>query len=698
MTDSGFTPPSWNNPAAGAASSGFPGAPGVPPAAPHPFGASAPAGFSAPGAAHPVQPEMLLGQPQDSASTHSAVGKSGKAGRFAVAGLLGALAIGGGVAATAALRAPQGPASSEEAVELFFAALDNEDLVGVAEVMHPGERESLAQPMFDMAGHMRRLEILGADADPAAASFLDIRVEGVTYSVEALDPGLHYVTTTGGTISAPNNPQTPMGPLWDRFEIEMPEADTTRTVADMAKEPMKMAVVEVDGSWYVSLYYSGAEAARRDAKKLFPGLGNGPAPVGAETPDAVMEDMILAISDLDATAMLTLMDPSEAAVLYDYSPLFLPELQEGMDDAAAAAQLQDVEWSVDLVDFAATEVNGRQVASLNEIKVSIEVGAGELSSSPVSGSFTIAGGCTTIIFDGETTQSCASDTSPEAEAARELFDRLLEVADLSDTTVSAFERMAAVDLGVTVVERDGRWYLSTMPTYLETINDLMTVLEPTDLVAIGTDIEEIVDRQDEIGQEMLDVLMETDWEAFGNAEQLAELEGLFDQFNGGGTTSFEPGNGAVDFGSDGEAMTEEEWLEFLEELETGDEPGTRPSNGEDALSGVLAPSIEGSFAVEADGTYLAWFGDMTAAPAFEVAAFAYSGDSSVEIIRFSSPVDPAAVLSSDFTIEIVDGTAQASDQFGYTFAFVDNYVIWGDLSSTESEWVFNEQVSFIKGL
>ncbi|NNF55579.1 MAG: hypothetical protein HKN03_14185 [Acidimicrobiales bacterium] len=626
-------------------------------------------------------------------------GKSGKAGRFAVAGLLGALAIGGGVAATAALRAPEGPASSEEAVELFFAALDNEDLVGVAEVMHPGERESLAQPMFDMAGHMRRLEILGADADPAAASFLDIQVDGVTYSVEALDPGLHYVTTTGGTISAPNNPQTPMGALWDRFDIEMPEADTTRTIADMADEPMKMAVVEVDGSWYVSLYYSGAEAARRDAKKLFPGLGNGPDPVGAATPDAVMEDMILAISDLDATGMLTLMDPSEAAVLYDYSPLFLPELQEGMDDAAAAAQLSDVEWSVDLVDFVANEVNGRQVVSLNEIKVSIEVGAGELSSTPVSGSFTIAGGCTTIIFDGETTQSCASDTSPEAEAARELFDRLLEVADLSDTTVRAFERMAAVDLGVTVVERDGRWYMSAMPTYLETINDLMTVLEPADLVAMGTDIEEIVDRQDEIGEEILDVLMDTDWEAFGNAERLAELEGLFGQLNNNGSPTLDFGDGSFGDGSDDAAMTDEEWQQFLDELEAGGaEPGTNPFGGEDAFAGVLAPSIEGSFDVDADGTYLAWFGDMTAAPGFEAAAFAYSGDASVEIIRFSAPVDPAAVLSSDFTIELVDGTTQATDQFGNTFAFVENYVIWGETTSAEGEAVFNEQVTFLKGL
>ncbi len=627
--------------------------------------------FSARATAGTEMPEFLLGD-QQSASTES-VKSSGRAGRFALGGLVAALAIGGGFAARSALQTPAGPASSDEAVTQFFEALDSDDFVGLAEVVHPAERESIAQPMFSMLDHIRRLEIIDAEGtDPAEAKFVDFQVEGLTYSVEQTGERLHYVTTTGGTVTSPDDVNFPSGPLFDRFDIEVPEGDGTTSTVDLGEEPMRMAIVEDDGSWYVSLWYSVAEDVRRTEGMAFPGLGSGPLPVGAATPDGVMEDMVAAMADLDAQAVMTLLDPEESAVLYDYSALFQSDLDSAMDEIRAEADAEGVSWTLDSVDYDAVEVNGRQIVQMQSVEVSMTL-PGE-DGEPVEGSIAFDGLCSTVTIGDEVVDSCEEVDDPATAEVTRLVEEAINIIDLSDVTVNAFEKLAEVDRGLTVVERDGRWYLSLMPSMIETANDHLAVLEPEDLVAMGTDIEEIEAQQDRILDELETLISDADFEAIlGGDDTTNALGGLSNGLLGeSGGATFEPVSPSI--GSD-------------------DEPFVPATLGD--LADVLIESDSVS-AVDDYNTYLAWVVGDVATEGFLSAAFVVRDGAVIEVAEFSSPVNPAILDVPGWELETAaDGSTTARSEFGEVFTFVGNYVVWSG-GDEQSMLLLAEQVALLR--
>ncbi|MFW2382014.1 MAG: hypothetical protein ACN4GZ_09665 [Acidimicrobiales bacterium] len=630
--------------------------------------------FTPPATAHLGTPEMLLGSTEESVTTSSTVNTSGVPGRLAVGGLVAALAVGGLFATRAALTEPAGPASSEEAVTEFFAALDNDDFVGLAEVIHPAERESLAQPVFDMVDHAKRLEVVSASTDLTQSSFIDFQVEGVTFSVESTSPKLHYVTTTGGTISAPENPTLPTGPLFDRFDIDVMDSGGGTVTADLGIEPMQMAVIEEDGSWYVSIWYSVAESARREAGLAFPGVGTGPAPVGSATPDGVMEDMMAAIFDLDADRVLTLLDPEEAAALYDYSPLFMNDLRVALAEVEAEAAAAGMEWSLDSIDFTATEANGRQLVSFNSMTASFSI---ESEWTSMSGSIRIDDDCSIVTVDEETLNSCDVQSGEQRAELDRLRDELLEVADLSAVTLNAFEKVAAVERGITVVERDGRWYLSLMPTMLETVNDHMAVLDAGDLVAVGTDIEELVEDQDRVGEELFELLLTVDTDAMG--ADLGSM-GLGSLLGTSSSDQFIPIAPVVDDPVVSAPVTDDsDWSVF----DLGD------------IESVLVPH-DSAFSVGIDETYLSWELEMDAAPDYVGGAYVFGDFESIEVTEFASPVDPGLLDSSTWSLAERDGVTIATNvNFGEQFAFVGNYVVWS-FDGGSDDGLFASQVAALK--
>jgi hypothetical protein len=624
--------------------------------------------FTPPATANFGTPELLIDSTEESVTTSSTIRKSGMSGRLAVGGLVAALAVGGLFASRSALTGPAGPASSDEAVTQFFAALDNDDMLGLAEVLHPAERQSIAQPIFDMVDHGKRLGVVSADTDLAKMSFIDFEVDGLTYSVEATSPRLHYVTTTGGTLSTPNDPTFPTGSLFERFDLNLGRGDSGVNSTDLGNEPMKMAVVEDDGSWYVSLWYSAAEDARRDAGKVFPGLGAGPAPVGSATPDAVLEDMMTATFDLDADGMLTLMDPEEAAALYDYSPLFMNTLQESLDEAKNQADAIGLDWNLDSIDFTAVEANGRQLVSFNSMKASFSI---ESESVSMGGSITTEGECAVITIDDDTVNTCDSQTDEQAEEFTRLRDELVGIADLSDLTMSAFDKLSAVERGVTVVERDGRWFLSVMPTMLETMNDHMAVLDPGDLVAMGTDIEELVDDQERVGEELIDLFLTIDVDAVGS--DLGDVGDLGALLGTAGAGSFVP------LPSGSTSVEESDWSMF----DLG------------GIEEVLVPH-ESAFQVAQDETYISWQIDLADAPEYVNGAYLFDELETIEVAEFAAPVDPALLDSSSWSLEQVDDVVIAINIYsGERYAFVGNYVVWST-DGGAADGLFVSQVVALK--
>lgn len=597
-------------------------------------------------------PPQYLNNVEESVSTTSTVKTPNKASRFAVGGLVAAMAVGGAFAARSAMTDPAGPGSSDEAVAQIFQALDDDDFVGVAELIHPAERESLAQPIFEMIDNYRRLGIIASSVDTSSSSFTDIEVDGLTYSVEATGERLHWVTTTGGTMSSNANFEPPAGPLMERLGIEAPEVQPEVVTEDMGSDPISFAVVEVDGSWYVSLWYTLAETVRRDEGQAFLGLGNGPAPVGSESPDAVMEDLVRRVSEFDGEGIITLMDPQEAAALYDYSPHFLTEMKDGLAEAKQQITAEDVSWSVDSVDFVANEQNGRQIVSFQSIAMTVNVQGDEAT-------VAIADGCVTAQFQGETIDSCDTD-GEYGELSTDVTDDMKELFDFSEASLAAFSKLDAVDAGMTAVERDGRWYLAMMPSLLGTVNDHLAVLDSDDLFAIITDLEELGEDPDRLLNELDDL---TGGMALSALDEINPL---------GSTLEFEALPETV--------TTESEEFAFDE--------GPQIEN--------LLPDYF-SMDTSADSLFLAFDVDLSAGPAAVAGRYVFGDDGgSIEVAEFEAPVNAALLADGGWSLQELGGVVYATNSDrSYSYAFVNNFVVWAG-SDDESVSMMMAQVDLLK--
>jgi hypothetical protein len=89
----------------------------------------------------------------------------------------------------------------------------------------------------------------------------------------------------------------------------------------------------------VSLGYTIAEQARRDAGAPAPTFGAGVPGRGAATPEAAVEAFLRAAATLDARRLIELTPPGEAAALHDYAPLFLPNLEKLASEARSHFRL-----------------------------------------------------------------------------------------------------------------------------------------------------------------------------------------------------------------------------------------------------------------------------------------------------------------------------------------------------------------------
>ena len=202
-----------------------------------------------------------------------------------------AVAGGGAFAVSRALSEPAGAQSPEEAVNQLFVAVENEDLIGLTEMMLPSERESMVEPMIDLFGELERLELLDEDYDPAkaadAADGLDFTVTGLEFTTTSIGDGVARARLTSGVVRVTGDVDDI--PFGDRADSEL-GADVLgevidEEVVDFSKEQdAEFVIVEEDGSWYLSFWYTVAEAARAESNEPVPSFGAGVVPVGADSP------------------------------------------------------------------------------------------------------------------------------------------------------------------------------------------------------------------------------------------------------------------------------------------------------------------------------------------------------------------------------------------------------------------------------
>ncbi|MEX2658738.1 MAG: hypothetical protein WD232_03500, partial [Acidimicrobiales bacterium] len=221
------------------------------------------------------------------------------------------------------------PSTPEAAVEALFSALEDQDVLGILATLAPGERQVYQPFIEDMVGELQRLDVLAGDLDLAAIDGIEIDVDGLELRSSTLGKGVSSVSITGGTITSTLRPaEVPIGSfvreLMEDSGVGMEPVTSTEPLA--ADEPFEIVVID-DGGWHVSLHYSIAELARKEAGVAAPAFGQGVQPEGADSPEGAVRALLEAAVDLDLRRVIALTPPGEMSALHDYAPLFLDDVE-----------------------------------------------------------------------------------------------------------------------------------------------------------------------------------------------------------------------------------------------------------------------------------------------------------------------------------------------------------------------------------
>lgn len=329
----------------------------------------------------------------------------------------------------------------------LLAAVESEDVLGVIDVLLPGERDALGEPFVELVSELQRLDVLGP-TDLSRIAGLDVTLTNETVRTEPtnVDDIVNVAMAADVEISI-DGATLPIGEL---ITDNMPEDMLTEMrgtrITDTSEFDVTLTAVREDGRWYFSLLHSIAELARAD---LGGDLGvpvDGLGSEGADTPEAAIDQVLGSIETLDLVGMIRLLDPNEAAALQRYAPLFIDDAQAALDDVP-------LQWNID--DSAIrVEGSGDQRTVLFDA-LAID---GTIDGSPFS--FAYDGECVSAEMDGEHLEQCgAVGAISDVEG---IFGEQPELMRLIEVVQSAFADIEPV--GLELRSRDGLWFISPIAT------------------------------------------------------------------------------------------------------------------------------------------------------------------------------------------------------------------------------------------
>ncbi|MEY2554787.1 MAG: hypothetical protein QOC57_2647 [Ilumatobacteraceae bacterium] len=382
-------------------------------------------------------------------------------GMVAVVALLGA----GGFAVSRIVSGNGGGAASPTDVGTrLIDALAAEDVLGVVDLLLPGERDTMRQPLIDFVDHLKRLGVADTTTDLQKVGGFDLSFDGV--QVEPTATNVDDVTdiriTATGTASL-DGQKVPIGPLLidEAFSGNRPDLGSS---AHSSAIDWKLATVKRDGRWYLSAFYSIAETVRQD--RDIP--QNPVAAHGSATPEGAVQAMFDAVDGLDLEALIAALNPNETEALQRYAPLFIDSAQSALDKLHFDVRFSDVKLS-------ATGSGDRRTVTIDGFSMH---GSGNGTGVVMEKK----NGCTVVTVGDTTTDSCAVGASID-EATKALgLDGNSDASALITTIRDAFADMKPV--GITVQNVGGKWYVSPIGTGADALLAVMAALDKGELTAI----------------------------------------------------------------------------------------------------------------------------------------------------------------------------------------------------------------------
>jgi hypothetical protein len=369
---------------------------------------------------------------------------------IAAAGLAALLVVGTLAVGAVFGNSGSGSKSPEGAVRQLADALSHEDPLAAADVLAPEEVRSLHGTIESAERKAAELQLVQAAGAPLAG--VDFDVQGLQLSTESLADGFAKVTVDQGTFSASTH-KAQFSALMQKALRASHDNTTSAELDKLARGlelPTFVVAVRTDGKWYVSATYTLLEYIREYNHLPAADFGSGAsaaASLGAVTPDAAVQDSMRALAQGDWIKLITMAPPDELPV-YDYRAALTALADKNSRNGDGTPN-----FTIDSMTTK-SEVDG------DTAKVTLDA-----SGTTDSGKWSITGGCF---------------APPAGDSATTVGDLCIGADGYVLGPLALLYGGFGTNTQISVVQRDGRWFVSPVGTVLDTLDrDIATLDQRT---------------------------------------------------------------------------------------------------------------------------------------------------------------------------------------------------------------------------
>jgi hypothetical protein len=363
-----------------------------------------------------------------------------------------------------------GQSTPVSAATQLLSSLSNKDTLGIAAGLDPTEAHLFADMSGDVLTQLKRLGVIN-DTVNATTSGTTVTTSNITVNQTpiVINDHVDVVELTGGTVTIKSGSGTL--PFSDKVLQAFPQlkqsskvADTTLNIADQVSKlghPIRIATVNREGKWYVSLFYTAADNSAYDSDPNYK-LGRPIPDNGGATPEDAMNLLLDKSLAGDTAGLISVLSPDEMGVLHDYGNLILSGSKAAAPDLNGT-KITDKSWDV-------TDVTGGKKVAVKSLTLTANGQKYTIQRDPSSGSLTVqAPGQGTVNITQDNIDTWITQNS-DAQIAPQVMNIIKR------------EFPEVIGLGVVMVQAgDGKWYVSPLRTFSDVVVSLLKGLQPSDV-------------------------------------------------------------------------------------------------------------------------------------------------------------------------------------------------------------------------
>jgi hypothetical protein len=388
--------------------------------------------------------------------------------------LLLVLLLGIGALIVTGRQGQSGAASPTEVAEKLVKAIEDSDVLGVIDLMHPGERELLQDAFLDGAKELDRLGVIKKSSESQSTKLSEFRIENLDIQERCIADDICNISLTG-YISGDVDGQTPLGEVFRNSST----FEDIETVEDLIEEvtgsrdssiredfeDITFTTIKFEGRWYASIGFTLAELIREDSSTLE--NDSGLLPFGKESPEEAVDSFFRAIEIFDVRGVVEQLDPREFSPAQRYAELFVKSLNRSIQD-----EISDTDFDWDITKLT-TEVVKKSSSTaqvrIKDFSIRIEERDYYEGRTEIEIDVTHSGDDIRLLVsaNGESEQYRLKDFIND-----EISKSIVE---------SDYEKFLKTFMSVTTHKREGKWFVSPVSSVLNTVLGILGYLEQDDV-------------------------------------------------------------------------------------------------------------------------------------------------------------------------------------------------------------------------